>query len=121
MLSISVLVSDGSAFRNAFSAKVTVTCLNDAPLVSDIPDQTITRGEQFDILNLGMYVEDNETPDSLMSWTVVGASKYSVTIKTPVSADIKKWGNIGLYLNPSDGGFIIDTYGEPQDLKYLNH
>jgi hypothetical protein len=85
VLSIPVLVSDGSASSDPFSAVVTVTGVNDAPLVSDIPDQTITRGELFDLINLGMYVEDIETPDSLMSWTVLGASKYSVNISNQMA------------------------------------
>jgi hypothetical protein len=80
ILNVTVIVSDGIATSNSYNATVMVTGVNDAPLIADIPDQTIYRGEQFGVLNLGRYVEDAETPDSLISWTVVGASNYSVTI-----------------------------------------
>jgi hypothetical protein len=158
-LSVQVTVSDGVSNSDPFDATVTVNPVNDAPLVADIPDQTITKGEQFEVIHLGMYVDDVETPDSLITWTVLGTSNLYVsineqvaiispldenwtgtealtfiatdddprgalssfdqvqfTITDPVSVDLSEKGSIGLYPNPSDGEFIIDTYGEPTDL-----
>lgn len=121
-------------------------------------------------------MEDDETSDSHITWSVEGAAKFSVaindqeatisplddnwtgtetivffatdddpggslsssdevrfTINASVSIDIAEMGSVGLYPNPSDGEFIIDTYCEPRDLilviydsqgrilKYLKH
>ncbi|MEN8230164.1 MAG: tandem-95 repeat protein [Bacteroidota bacterium] len=161
-LIIQVTVNDGVSDSDPFDATVTVNPINDAPVVADIPDQTINKGERFEIVNLGMYVEDDETSDSLITWSVVGASKLSVTIidqeaaisplddnwtgtetiffiatdgdsggslsssdkvqftiNTPVSIRIPDMESIGLYPNPSDGEFIIDTFGEPRDLNIV--
>jgi hypothetical protein len=85
ILSVPVIVSDGSAVSHPFNAIVTVTGVNDAPLVTDIPDQTIQHGEQFEVIHLGMYVEDDETSDSQISWSVMGASHLSVTIANQVA------------------------------------
>lgn len=158
-LSIPVTVNDGVSDSDPFDATVWVNPINDAPVVADIPDQTINKGERFEIVSLGIYVEDDETSDSQITWSVVGASKLSVTIidqeatisplddnwtgtetivfiatdgdtvgplsstdevqfsiNTPVSIGIPDMGSFGLYPNPSDGEFIIDTFGEPRDL-----
>ena len=47
----------------------TVTAVNDEPVVSDIPDQTILEGGSFVTINLDDYVEDVEDADSEISWT----------------------------------------------------
>jgi len=38
------------------------------PVVSDIPDQTIFLGDSFAPINLSDYVEDPDTPDSMIVW-----------------------------------------------------
>ncbi len=158
-LSIQVTVNDGVSDSDPFDATIVVIPVNDAPVVTDIPDQTINQGERFEIIHLGMYVEDDETSDSHITWSVEGAAELSVvindqeaaisplddnwtgtetivffatdddpggslsssdevrfSINAPVSTDITEKGSFGLYPNPSDGEFIIDTYGEPRDL-----
>jgi len=158
-LSVQVTVNDGVSDSDPFDATLMVIPVNDAPVVTDIPDQTINQGERFEIIHLGMYVEDFETSDSHITWSVEGAAKLSVlindqeaaisilddnwtgtetivffatdddpggslsssdevrfSINAPVSVDITEMGSVGLYPNPSEGEFIIDTYGEPRDL-----
>jgi lysophospholipase L1-like esterase len=79
-LSVPVTVSDGLMESDPFEASITVNSINDAPVITDIPDQTILKGEQFETIDLGIYVEDDDTADSLINWTVIGASRLSVTI-----------------------------------------
>ena len=62
------------------SATFTVTPVNDAPVVSDIPDQTISEGESFVTINLDNYVEDAEDEDSDISWTFAGNVELIVSI-----------------------------------------
>ncbi len=54
--------------------------LNVAPVVSDIPDQTIEEGSIFATINLDVYVSDANHSDTEMSWSYSGNSDLTVTI-----------------------------------------
>lgn len=54
--------------------------MNEAPVVGDIPDQTIAEGEAFTTINLDDYVSDVDNTDAEMTWTYTGNSELSVTI-----------------------------------------
>ncbi len=58
---------------------ITVTAVNDAPVISDIPDQTIPEGATFTTINLDNYVSDIDNPDSEITWTYSGNNELSVT------------------------------------------
>jgi len=51
----------------------------EAPVVSDIQDQTVL-GEDFEPINLDDFVEDNTWPDRRIDWTVTGNSDLIVDI-----------------------------------------
>jgi hypothetical protein len=161
-LSVGITVNDGEFESEAFEASVSVNPVNDAPVVADIPDQSIQTGEGFEVIDLGMYVDDPETLDEHMSWTVEGAEHLSVTIvdqEATISPLDENWtgsetlvfiatdddpegalsgmdeasftvdaavsiaknerGSLGLYPNPSNGEFMIGTYGDPVDLVLI--
>jgi len=61
-------------------ATFTVNPVNDAPVVSDIPDQTVLEGGSFATFDLDDYVTDIETPDGDMTWTYSGNNDLSVSI-----------------------------------------
>ena len=58
----------------------TVTSVNDAPVVSDIPDQTIDEGSIFTAINLNDFVIDPDNEDSQITWTFSGNADLSVAI-----------------------------------------
>ena len=62
------------------SATFTVTPVNDAPVVSDIPDQTISEGESFLTINLDDYVDDVDDLDADIAWTSSGEVELTVSI-----------------------------------------
>ena len=45
---------------------------NEAPVVTDIPDQTITEGDSFATITLDDYVSDVDNTDDEMIWTYTG-------------------------------------------------
>ena len=51
-----------------------------APLVLDIPDQSIAFGGSFAPIALDNFIDDANFPDDVMTWTVEGAAALSVTI-----------------------------------------
>ncbi len=71
-LSVRIIVNDGVSDSEPFDASVLINAMNDAPVVSDIPDQTIEQSGSFEIIKLGNYVIDDETPDNNLIWTVEG-------------------------------------------------
>ncbi len=48
----------------------TVTPVNDLPVISDIPDQTIAEESTFTIINLDHFISDIETADAAIVWTI---------------------------------------------------
>ena len=62
------------------NASFTVTPINDAPVVSDIPGETIAEGETFATINLDDYVNDVDNPDTEISWTTSGEVDLTVSI-----------------------------------------
>ena len=58
---------------------------NDAPVVNDIPDQTILEGSTFATINLDDYVSDVDNTDAEMTWTYNGNSSLSVSISSGIA------------------------------------
>ena len=61
-------------------ATFTVTAVNDTPVVSDIPDQTIAEGSTFTTINLDGYVSDVDNLDAEMTWSYCGNTSLTVSI-----------------------------------------
>ena len=69
-------------------ATFTVTAVNDAPLVTDIPDQTINEGDSFATIALDNYVSDVDNADSELTWSYSGNSSLTVSISAAHVATI---------------------------------
>ncbi len=74
-----VVVSDGS-LTDSETITITVNEVNVAPVVNDIPDQTIAEGDTFATINLDDYVSDVDNADADMTWTYSGNIELTVTI-----------------------------------------
>ena len=77
---ITFTATDPGGESDSDDASFTATPVNDAPVVSDIPDQTIPEGDSFVTINLDDYVTDADNTDAEMTWTYSGNSELSVTI-----------------------------------------
>jgi VCBS repeat-containing protein len=78
--SFTYIASDGSATSNAATVTITVSPVNDVPVIGDIPDQTIDEDGSFAAISLDDYVTDVETVDAAMTWSYSGNSSLSVFI-----------------------------------------
>jgi uncharacterized repeat protein (TIGR01451 family) len=85
---------------------------NQAPVVTDIPDQTIAKGASFATINLDNYVSDSDNTDAEMTWTFSGNSQLIVNITarvatiTPPSTD---WtGAETITFRATDPGSLFD-------------
>jgi VCBS repeat-containing protein len=61
-------------------ATFTVTSVNDPPVVTNIPNQSIAEGLSFATINLDDYVSDVDHTDNQMTWTYSGNSQLTVNI-----------------------------------------
>ncbi len=68
------------------AATFAVTAVNDAPVVTDIPDETIAEGGTFTTISLNDYVSDTETADDDIVWTFSGNSNLTVSITSQVAS-----------------------------------
>ena len=69
---------------------ITVNDVNEAPVVTDIPNQTVAEGGSFATINLDDYVTDVDNTDAEMTWT------YSGNIDLTVSIDASWVATIGI-------------------------
>ncbi len=77
---ITFRATDPDSLFDSDPATFTVTAVNNAPVVSDIPDQTIAEGGAFVTINLDSYVTDAESADNLINWTATSASPNGFTV-----------------------------------------
>jgi len=102
------LLSDGDP------ATFTVTAVNDAPVVSDIPDQTIAEGATFATIALDDYVADVDNLDNQIAWTYAGITELTVTINASRVATISipsaDWnGAETITFTATDPGLLADA------------
>ena len=91
----------------------TVTAVNDAPVVGDIPNQTIGEGNSFATINLDDYVTDVDNTDAEMTWTFSGNTDLTVTINGSRVATIgipsADWnGSETISFRATDPGVLFD-------------
>lgn len=75
--------TDATGMSDSDAAVFTVTGVNDAPVVSDIPDQTIDEGDAFAVIHLDSYVSDDDMPAE-MTWTYSGNVELGVVLENRV-------------------------------------
>ena len=67
---ITFTATDPGLLNASDLAGFTVSAANDAPVVADIPDQTVAEGLTFTTINLDDYVTDIDNLDSEISWSL---------------------------------------------------
>ncbi len=77
---ITFTATDPSGLSDSDPATFTVGAVNDAPVVADIPNQTIGEGGSFATIALDEYVSDLDNADSEITWTYGGNSALTVSI-----------------------------------------
>gem|GEM_PF-2288580 len=73
-------LSDGDGDSDTATTTISITAVNDAPVIGDIPAQTIDKGDTFTTVILDAYVSDVDNTDAEMTWSYSGNSELTVTI-----------------------------------------
>jgi hypothetical protein len=71
---------DGKAYSNIATVSITVTPVNDPPVVSDIPNVTFPEDGLDSSIDLDNYVSDVDNTDAEMTWTFTGNVNIIVSI-----------------------------------------
>ncbi len=82
---ITFTATDPDMLSDSDAATFTVNAVNDPPVVSGIPDQTINEGESFATVDLDDYVSDPDNDASEMTWEATGQVELSVSINNRVA------------------------------------
>jgi hypothetical protein len=111
--SITFTATDPSLLSDTDDATFTVTAVNDGPVVSDIPNQTITEGNNFATINLDDYVSDVDNTDAEMNWSYAGNTELSVSITdriATITIPHESWnGSETITFMATDPGLLYDT------------
>ena len=78
--SFTYTASDGTSVSNEATVTITVNAINDAPVVTDIPGETILEGTSFATVPLDDYVSDVDDTDAQMTWSYTGTTDLVVSI-----------------------------------------
>ncbi len=111
---ITFFAGDGEA-SDSEVVTVTVTHVNQPPVVSDIPNQAIIGAGSYAVINLDDYVSDSEDADSLITWSVSGDNDLAVDITdriatvTIANPDWSGTETIVLRATDRDGEFAEDS------------
>ncbi len=76
------------------AAVFTVSAVNDSPVMTDIPDQSILVGGAFAAISLDDYVLDIDNQDVELTWSVNGANHLTVSITDRVATVIPQTGGL---------------------------
>ena len=82
---ITFTAEDTGGLTDSDDATFTVTAINDPPVVSNIPDQTILEGASFAQINLDNYVTDDEDLDEDIDWSYSGNADLLMSIVNRVA------------------------------------
>ncbi|MCK5125998.1 MAG: hypothetical protein KAR42_07065 [candidate division Zixibacteria bacterium] len=77
---ITFRATDPGALFAEDAAIFTVTAVNDAPIMTDILDQTIAEGASFTTFDLDDFVSDVDNTDAEMTWSYTGNTELTVSI-----------------------------------------
>ena len=109
---ITFTATDPGPLSDSYPVTFTVTAVNDAPVVSGIPDQTIAEGGTFATITLDNYVSDVDNTDAQMTWTWSGNSSLSVSITNriaTITAPNSNWnGSETITFRATDSGSLFD-------------
>ncbi len=85
--------TDPASGSSQDEATFTLTPVNDPPVISNIPDQSINSGESFSPVALDDYVTDVDNSKSELSWTITGNTSLTPSVNGSHIATINQPAN----------------------------
>ncbi len=115
--SFSYVAEDGNGFTDTAMVFITVKSINDAPVISGLPDDVFLEPLETDTLDMSLYESDVDTPDSLLVWTFEVSDPLAISYEYDAGTDtllINSLGITGTYqlfctLTDDSGAYDQDT------------
>lgn len=82
---INFIARDPGQLSDESRATFKVNPVNDPPIISPIPSQTIDEGNTFETINLNNYVSDADHSDDALIWSFSGNSDLTVSIEKNIA------------------------------------
>jgi len=105
-------VLDSEGLTDTALVNVVVNAVNNPPIVSNINDQTINVGDDFKLIYLNDYVEDDKDSDENITWSYSGNTELIVTIMdniaTITTPNINWTGEETVTFRATDVGGLFD-------------
>ncbi|NOG45168.1 MAG: tandem-95 repeat protein [Calditrichaeota bacterium] len=106
-------VTDPGSLSDSVSVLFRVNPVNDAPVVSAIPNQTIDEGTEFEPIHLNDFVHDVDNADSEINWDHEGDIELSILIDANniarISIPDSNWfGSETIKFTATDPSFVTD-------------
>ncbi len=123
---ITFTATDPGGLWDSDAAVFTVNAVNDAPVVSGIPDQTVNEGETFTDIPLNDYVNDVDNSDAELNWTYSGNQELSVQINAEthvahIGIPSEEWtGSETIIFTATDPGGLADSDTAVFEVKSVN-
>ncbi len=121
---ITFTATDPGTLFASDAATFTVTAINDSPVVTTIPDQTIDEGSTFATINLDDYVSDLDNTDAEMVWTYTGNTALTVDITSRVATigipDVNWNGAETITFRATDPGTLFDEISATFTVNAIN-
>lgn len=86
---LTLTVQDPGGLEDQRFVSFTVTPVNDAPVTTNLPDQTIQAGGDFLPISLDNFVSDVDNTDEQMIWTFSGEGELEVAISSQRVATVQ--------------------------------
>jgi hypothetical protein len=110
---INFKATDPGGLSDNTSTTFAVLGVNDPPIMTQIPNQTIDEGEAFNTINLDNYVSDPDNNDNEMTWTATGQTQLIVTINQRVASiqtsNADWYGTENISFKVTDSGGLFDS------------
>ncbi len=106
---ITFTATDPGGLSDLSETVFSASAVNDAPVISDIPDQQISEGESFELITLDTYVEDVDNGDSEIVWTVNQTQHLTASISpdrvaSVFASDPDYYGSESILFTATDAG-----------------
>jgi hypothetical protein len=114
-ITVKLTATDDSSASVSDEFDLEVVNVNDSPVISDIPDQTINEGRAFAAVNLDNYVEDIDNADSELTWNYSGNTDLIININPVtrvaiISTPNSEWyGSETITFTVTDPGLLTDS------------
>ncbi|MFC3030924.1 tandem-95 repeat protein [Pseudoalteromonas fenneropenaei] len=118
-LSVPVKVNDGKFDSNTFNLTITVTAVNDAPVITAASSVVVDEDTRFTVAQSGLTITDVDSPASALSVRILSGTNYTVE-NNQVVPTANFFGVLTVRIVVSDGNSDSTPFNLPVTVRAVN-